>query len=114
MINDPDLTVNIGPKGGLSSFTYSIENPTDDGHIEATSVSEWITSIDYNTSGVIIFEAAPNPTEESRTCEIAVTYTYGQDETVEERMKIVQSPNVETGNDYEFEAQVFYGIYYGQ
>lgn len=113
VINDPDLTVNIGPKGGLSSFTYSIENPTDDGRIEATSVSEWITSIDYNTSGVIIFEAAPNPTEESRTCEIAVTYTYGQDETVEERMKIVQSPNVETGNDYEFEAQVFYGIYYG-
>ncbi len=114
-INAPDLTVNISGKGGISSFAYSIKNPAGDGEIIAESVSEWIVSIDYSTTpGIVVFEAAPNGTDAQRTCEIAVIYTYGEGQEVEERVKVVQSAaETDAEYDYEFEAQVFNGIYYG-
>lgn len=64
-------------EGGTFKIAYSIENPAEDGKVSATSEqSEWITGIDCETSGEVVFEVTPNESETPREGKISVFYEY--------------------------------------
>ena len=69
--------INAPAEGGTFKIAYSIENPAEDGKVSATSEqSEWITGIDCETSGEVVFEVTPNESETPREGKISVFYEY--------------------------------------
>ncbi len=76
-----DTTLSIDPKavmaeyqGGTYSFGYSIENDIYGEELNCTADTDWITSFDYSTYGVVSFEVAYSGEKEARTATITVTY----------------------------------------
>ena len=119
--NDGDI--GIAAEGGTALLTYKITNPAENGKITSATEEEcdWISSMDYeSTPGVVMIEVAPNTDKESRSVKIILTYTY-TDKTIEDGITLVQKgtekdepgPDIPEGPDYEFEAFVFTGDYYG-
>ena len=117
--NDGDI--GIAAEGGTALLTYKITNPAENGIITSDTEEEcdWISSMDYeSTPGVVMIEVEPNTSSESRSVKIILTYTY-TDKTIEDGITLVQKgaekdePDPGIQPDYEFEAFVFIGDYYG-
>lgn len=112
-----DSPITIGSNGGAASFTYTLENPAEDGEINAASEASWI-DIDDTTPEIVVLDVEPNDGKTSRTAEIVLTYTYAG-KSIEDKISLEQSGSSSGGNDdedydYEFNAEVFYGEYYGE
>lgn len=112
-----DSPITIGSNGGAASFTYILENPAEDGEINAASEASWI-DIDDTTPEIVVLDVEPNDGKTSRTAEIVLTYTYAG-KSIEDKISLEQSGSSSGGNDdedydYEFNAEVFYGEYYGE
>ncbi|MCD8206532.1 MAG: hypothetical protein LUD72_01190 [Bacteroidales bacterium] len=81
----PTLTVStnvvsISSIGGAASFSYSVENPADDGSVSCRANVNWISDLECSSSGIVGFSVAENVAEEIRQTDITVTYSssYGE------------------------------------
>lgn len=102
-----DSPITIGSNGGAASFTYTLENPAEDGEINAASEASWI-DIDDTTPEIVVLDVEPNDGKTSRTAEIVLTYTYAG-KSIEDKISLEQSGSSSGGNDdedydYEFNA----------
>lgn len=76
----PTLTVStasvLAPaEGGSYSFSYTVDNPADDGSVSCTSDVAWITDLDYSTSGYVTFSVSENDTDSARCGDLTLSYT---------------------------------------
>ena len=72
-------TVEASAEGDTCIIAYVLENPDENGGVEATSDAveadgtEWIFGYDYSVDGEISFEVAANEAEESRELHVLLT-----------------------------------------
>lgn len=83
--------------GGQYSLTYAIENPRENGSVEATSDAAWLSGWDYSVENTITFEVAANETAQPRRSEILVTYNYDGGEPKTVTVVVMQGA---AGSDY--------------
>mgnify|MGYP003289716638 CR=1 FL=1 len=113
---DPTLTItsdtlyNIGAEGGEFEITYTLENPTEDGIIETIVNQNWISIVENDENGTINCSVAENLSTESRTAAITVTYL-----EISKTVQVIQegSTTNESEFDVEYDAQMMWGVYYG-
>lgn len=90
-------TVEASAEGDTCIIAYVLENPDENGGVEATSDAveadgtEWIFGYDYSVDGKISFEVAANEAEESREATVTVTYNYPEGEEQSFSVKVVQA-----------------------
>lgn len=102
---DPDLelqvensTLTVSGKGGPYSIAYTVANPAEGGVIAAEPSDDWVNGFDYGTADRISFNVDANTTSYVRSCQLSVTYTYG-DKVISEEIDVVQK----AGNGGPFE-----------
>ncbi|MCD8313950.1 MAG: hypothetical protein LUC24_07305 [Bacteroidales bacterium] len=103
---DPVLTVplavTVSSGGGTGSFTYSVTNAVDGGDLKWTAEESWVHDFDYSTYGIVSFTVDANDTEELRSCDLTVTYTYslnGSSKTLTKTVLLVQNhPGVDVSD----------------
>lgn len=61
--------------GGNYEIGYELSNPAADGVVSASSEAEWIENL-REEEGRIAFEVLPNPTPESRSASVGVSYLW--------------------------------------
>ncbi|MCD8206535.1 MAG: hypothetical protein LUD72_01205 [Bacteroidales bacterium] len=74
VLNESVLTVADG--SGTYSFTYTVEDPVDDAELTCTANVDWIVDPDCSASGTVQFDVTANRTEELRSGEMTLTYSY--------------------------------------
>lgn len=116
-VTNPILEITVGditvaPSGEECSVTYTVANEVEGGTVSAQSPADWIGNLDYSTEGVVTFTVRPNDSGADRSSELIVVYAYGDDLEVRDSVSILQPVEV-PAYDYELEAQVLTGVYYG-
>lgn len=104
--------IEVPLEGGDFSFSYKLENQTPEGVISAGTKADWITGVNYGTEGSVTFNVSPNSSSEQRTGYVAITYTYDGG-TLSDSVAAVQSASEPVEYDYELDAAIFTGYYYG-
>lgn len=104
--------IEVPLEGGDFSFSYKLENKTPEGVISAGTKADWITGVNYGTEGSVTFNVSPNRSSEQRTGYVAITYTYDGG-TLSDSVAAVQSASEPVEYDYELDAAIFTGYYYG-
>lgn len=107
-----DKNIEIPAEGGEFSFSYKLENETSEGTFSADTRADWISEINHEDKGNVTFTAIANDSEEERTGYIKICYTYDGG-IVSDSLAAIQKPAVHIDYDYELEATVFTGYYYG-
>lgn len=117
-VEAPELTltsaseVSVGFEGDEVTITYTLENPAENGEITASASegADWCSDFNCDTEGKVTFTVAANDGEE-RSCDVTVTYTYGESETKsitvsvlqvaagDPNLKITSESEVKVGND---------------
>lgn len=87
--NSDDL--NIAAEGGPCTLRYNVVNPILDGRTSAAAQAPWIHSIDCSHYKEIRFTAEPNPAPQSRSQILTLTYTYGEQKTVQKEVTVTQA-----------------------
>lgn len=101
--------VSMETDGGQFTVTYTVGNPVEDGKISASSEADWCTV--YNEEdGEIVFSVAANEGE-ARTCNVTLTYTYRETQTITASVKVSQAEKVQY--DFETTATYLIGSYTG-
>lgn len=101
--------VSVSFDGGDVTVAYTLENPVDGGKMSVAADADWCT-LTSEEDGTATFAVAANEGA-ARTCNITVTYTYREDQTVTASVKVSQEEVIEF--DFEFDAPMVYGSYYG-
>lgn len=102
--------VNVPSQGGNFEIEYEIVNPVEGTAIIASALSgtDWISGIDTSDDGKVIFTADANDGTAQRHSGIILSY--GEVTTT---VPVSQEGRPASGYDVEFDAELFYGIYYG-
>lgn len=105
----------VDSEGGAYSVDYKIDGEVDGGTVSAVCPAEWVSSLDWSTPGTVKFTAGINEAEKSRTAVLTVMYDYGEGLSVKDSVNIVQAAAeiVEPSYDYELNATIQSGSYYG-
>lgn len=91
-------TLTVSEEGGPYSIAYTVANPAEGGVIAAEPAEDWINGFDYGTENKISFNVDANATSYVRSCQLTVTYTYG-DKVISKEIAVVQK----SGNGGPFE-----------
>lgn len=67
-------TMDVAVEGGAYSMTYTLENPKEGATLNVSTEAEWITQLDWETAGVISFQAEANSSSHPRSALIVVSY----------------------------------------
>ena len=78
------------PAGGSASFVYSIDNPVENGRLEAEPSDTWMSDVTV-TDDEVRFNVEANETEELREGSVLLTYVYGEDKTVNAVVNVSQA-----------------------
>ena len=78
------------PAGGSASFVYSIDNPVENGRLEAEPSDTWMSDF-TTTDDEVRFRVEANETEELREGTVSLTYVYGEDKTVNAVVNVSQA-----------------------
>ena len=78
---DTEAVIELPPAGGSASFVYSIDNPVENGRLEAEPSDTWMSDVTV-TDDEVRFNVEANETEELREGSVLLTYVYGEDKTV--------------------------------
>lgn len=101
-------TVEVPAEGGAFEVTYTVQNAVEWVEMTASSEAEWITDIDCSVDGKVTFNVQANDVTEVR--EGTIVLKYG---SVVAQAAVSQQGKAPSEYDVEFEAPLFYGIYYG-
>ncbi len=71
-------TIDVAAEGGEYSMTYTVENPKKGTSLDVSTEAEWITDIDWETEGIITFNATANEGHQPRTAMVVVTYNQAE------------------------------------
>lgn len=69
-----DRKVSVGSGTAIGFISYSIDNPTETGVVDATPSVPWVTSLDCSTYGKVMYSIARNESAEERQATITLTY----------------------------------------
>lgn len=61
-------------EGGAYTMNYTLEHPKEGATLRVSTEAQWITDLDWATSGVINFRVAANTTSESRSAVVVLSY----------------------------------------
>ena len=86
---DTEAVIELPPAGGSASFVYSIENPVENGRLEAEPSDTWMSDVTV-TDDEVRFNVEANETEELREGSVLLTYVYGEDKTVNAVVNVSQ------------------------
>lgn len=108
-ITSGDITAD--PSGQECSVTYTITDKTGNGETTALCTADWIAELDCTAENTVTFTVLPNETGEERNTVLTVLYRH---EGGEARDSVNVSQNAAVpGYDYELNASVLTGTYYG-
>ena len=86
---DTETVIELPPAGGSASFVYSIDNPVENGRLEAEPSDTWMSDVTV-TDDEVRFNVEANETEELREGSVLLTYVYGEDKTVNAVVNVSQ------------------------
>ena len=86
---DTETVIELPPAGGSASFVYSIDNPVENGRLEAEPSDTWMSDF-TTTDDEVRFRVEANETEELREGTVSLTYVYGEDKTVNAVVNVSQ------------------------
>lgn len=114
MIPDPEITVDqteisVVPEGGEITVGVAVQYPASDGVLSASTEADWI-EVSRVTDSEITLQVKENKSMGERTAQLSVTYSYGQDKTVETKVKIIQ--DIPFDSDYYLPEAYTYAEYY--
>ena len=87
---DTETVIELPPAGGSASFVYSIDNPVENGRLEAEPSDTWMSDF-TTTDDEVRFRVEANETEELREGSVLLTYVYGEDKTVNAVVNVSQA-----------------------
>ena len=87
---DTETVIELPPAGGSASFVYSIDNPVENGRLEAEPSDTWMSDVTV-TDDEVRFNVEANETEELREGTVSLTYVYGEDKTVNAVVNVSQA-----------------------
>ena len=87
---DTEAVIELPPAGGSASFVYSIDNPVENGRLEAEPSDTWMSDVTV-TDDEVRFNVEANETEELREGSVLLTYVYGEDKTVNAVVNVSQA-----------------------
>ena len=87
---DTETVIELPPAGGSASFVYSIDNPVENGRLEAKPSDTWMSDF-TTTDDEVRFRVEANETEELREGTVSLTYVYGEDKTVNAVVNVSQA-----------------------
>ena len=87
---DTETVIELPPAGGSASFVYSIDNPVENGRLEAKPSDTWMSDVTV-TDDEVRFNVEANETEELREGTVSLTYVYGEDKTVNAVVNVSQA-----------------------
>ena len=87
---DTETVIELPPAGGSASFVYSIDNPVENGRLEAKPSDTWMSDVTV-TDDEVRFRVEANETEELREGTVSLTYVYGEDKTVNAVVNVSQA-----------------------
>ena len=87
---DTETVIELPPAGGSASFVYSIDNPVENGRLEAEPSDTWMSDF-TTTDDEVRFNVEANETEELREGSVLLTYVYGEDKTVNAVVNVSQA-----------------------
>lgn len=87
---DTETVIELPPAGGSASFVYSIDNPVENGRLEAKPSDTWMSDVTV-TDDEVRFNVEANETEELREGSVLLTYVYGEDKTVNAVVNVSQA-----------------------
>ena len=87
---DTETVIELPPAGGSASFVYSIDNPVENGRLEAEPSDTWMSDF-TTTDDEVRFRVEANETEELREGTVSLTYVYGEDKTVNAVVNVSQA-----------------------
>ena len=87
---DTETVIELPPAGGSASFVYSIDNPVENGRLEAKPSDTWMSDVTV-TDDEVRFNVEANETEELREGSVSLTYVYGEDKTVNAVVNVSQA-----------------------
>ncbi len=96
-------------EGGIYSFGYTLNNPTDDGVLKVEADEPWISDFDLSVEDTVFFNVAMQEERSVRSSAITLNYIDGADTLATRTVNVTQDLN----NYYGFEASVAGGLYYG-
>ena len=87
---DTEAVIELPPAGGSASFVYSIDNPVENGRLQAEPSDTWMSDF-TTTDDEVRFRVEANETEELREGTVSLTYVYGEDKTVNAVVNVSQA-----------------------
>ena len=95
--NNPSISaenVELDYDAASGEIEYSINNPTTDGVLTASTNLEWITDVAViSDASIVTFNTSVNTNAAQRQGTVTLTYTYGDDQTVTKNVTVVQAGN---------------------
>ncbi len=89
--------VDIAFDATTGAIAYTIDNPTDQGVMSATTTSDWLT-LANDFSSPIAFTCETNSDGVSRTAIVTLTYTFGNEKVTKE-VTVTQAGNLDVVNN---------------
>lgn len=114
LIDIQDGTLQIPSEGGPVLVKYSITNPVDGGRMSAASIEDWIGDFNCDTDGEVSFNVGENEGLEDRASAITLTYIYGEAESVEAQINLIQGAGYNYTLDATYITASYYKDVYGQ
>lgn len=103
--------LSIPAEGGVSSVSYVVANPAEDGLLDVVAAQSWVSAISNDVAGKnVTFNVEPVCALESRSQVLTFTYTYGDNQVVKKEVLLVQSAGTVT---YEYEMTNIASTWYG-
>ena len=94
----PELTLKTTTVSAVAeektyTVEYSVKNAVEGAEVSASCPETWVTGIDTDKDGVISFSVEANGTDDVRSAEVTVTYSWGEgeDESVEDSFTVEQA-----------------------
>ena len=100
--DEPSITamnVELDYDAASGEIEYTLNNPTADGVLTATSNVEWISGIEIESGAPIVtFNTTTNELAASRQGTVTLAYTYGNDQVVTKNVTVTQAGNPDVIN----------------
>lgn len=94
VISVSTASLSVPSSGGSYSFTYTVDNPADDGSVTCSGSVTWLSGFSV-ASGNVTFSAAENIYEDDRTGTVTVSYyytdSYGRTDCAVATVRVVQA-----------------------
>jgi hypothetical protein len=94
--DNPSITasnLNIAYDATSGQIEYTINNPTNDGVLTASTDAEWISNVTATAAAIVTFTTTANTDAAQRTGTVTLTYTYGSNQTVTKNVTVTQAGN---------------------